>query len=246
VKLNVNSIESLSTKDGEGVRFVIFLQGCNLRCIYCHNIETLNVNNGELMDIDALYKKILRYTDYFGERGGVTLSGGEPLLQSKQLIEFAKLLKQGYISDEGEKKSINITLDTSGALLNNDVEELLKYTDHVLLDLKFADEQEYFDNTRGHLKTVLKFLDECVRQNRRTWIRIVIIPNINDSEKSMDEYIKIIKKYLEVIERVELLPFHTLGFEKYKTLGVENKLVNTKGMDLKKLDELQRYIDKQL
>lgn len=218
-ELRINSIESFSTKDGEGVRSVVFLQGCHLRCDYCHNPETWNMKGGEVVPIEDLTRRLLRFKEYWGERGGVTISGGEPLLQAKELIGFIKLLKQ---------HNVNIAVDTSGTVSNRDARKVISLCDLVLLDMKKPNE--------------LPFLDVVEREKKRTWIRIVIVPGVNDTEEAIDNYAKILKG--REIEKVELIPFHTLGFDKYEKLGIKNPLSGTKGMSVSRVRELQRYFER--
>ena len=230
--LKINSIESLSTQDGEGVRFVIFLQGCHLQCVYCHNVETWDAKKGMDKGIDELVEQVLRYKMYFGDDGGVTIGGGEPLLQVKPLIKFVEKLK-GH--------GISVVLDTSGAILNDSVVELIGLVDKVLLDIKFTSDEDYKKYVGGDFKKVLAFFDECEKQGKRIWVRIVVVPGLNDSEQAMEKYIEVLKG--RSIERVELLPFHTLGFDKYEGLGIKNPLEGTPAMDLDLLGMLQSYID---
>jgi len=209
-KLRVNSIESFSTKDGEGVRSVVFLQGCNLRCDYCHNPETWDENGGEEVLVLDLAQKVLRFKDYWGENGGVTISGGEPLLQAKALVGFLKILK-------GE--GVNVVLNTTGTVSNDDVREVIKLCDSFIVDEKCKKE----------------FLDEV---ENRVLIKIVIVPGVNDTEKAIDEYAEKFKKH-----KIELVPFHALGFDKYEKLGIKNPLAGTKAMSLERLALLQRRLD---
>jgi pyruvate formate lyase activating enzyme len=216
--LRINSIESFSTKDGDGIRSVIFLQGCPLRCDYCHNPETWNVESGEVVTIDQLAYKVLRFADYWGENGGITISGGEPLMQAKELVEFLTFIKPF---------GVNVALDTSGCIINDNVRELIGMVDHVILDLK-------------DIKDLL-FLEELEKQNKRVWVRIVIVPNVNDTEQVVTEYANALKG--RGIEKTELVPFHTLGFEKYEKMGIVNPLGNTKGMSVSGTVKLQRCFD---
>lgn len=234
-KLYVNSIESFSTKDGEGIRSVIFLQGCHLNCVYCHNIETRPFKKGELVETKELVRRVLRFAHYFGEKGGVTISGGEPLMQIDGLIDLCKELKAN---------NINIAIDTAGIEPTEKTEEVIKLADKIILDLKFGSEEDYKKYTGGSLKTTLNFLRQINQQKKRVWIRIVVVPNINDTQSAMDRYISVLKDY--DIEQVELLPFHTLGFDKYEKLQITNPLIETKAMDISKLTILQNYLDKGL
>lgn len=232
VTLEVSSIESLSTKDGDGTRCVVFLQGCPLRCVYCHNIETWSLTGGEKISVKELTRKVLRYKPYFCEKGGVTISGGEPLVQSKPLISFMTELR---------KHKVNIALDTSGAIFNENVKKVIALADHILLDLKFPSDETFKKYTGGKLANTLKFLEECSRQKKRIWIRIVVVPGINDNEEMMKEYLALLKGHQ--IEKIGLLPFHTLGFEKFEKMGIENPLKEKSAMDIKRCKELQEFVN---
>jgi pyruvate formate lyase activating enzyme len=201
--------------------------------VYCHNVETLGATGGEVMEVDELIKKILRYRIYFGERGGVTIGGGEPLLQAGALVPLLQKLKE---------HGINTALDTSGSLqVGESIKKVIELCDLIILDLKFATEEDYKKNTKGSLKTVLEFMEECERQSKRIWIRSVVVPGLNDTVKYIDSYAALLKG--RKIELVELLPFHTLGFDKYETLEIENKLKATRGLTPEKLVELQKHLD---
>jgi len=217
-ELRINSIESFSTKDGDGIRSVVFLQGCNLRCDYCHNPETWDMKGGEAFSVADLADKVLRFKDYWGVDGGVTISGGEPLLQAKALIGFIEFLK---------RHDVNVALDTSGSVINDDVRDVISLCDKIILDIKNPGE--------------LAFLDEAEKSCKRVWIRIVIVPGVNDTVEAADKYAKVLKG--RNVEKVELVPFHTLGFDKYEKLGIENPLVNTKGCSVSVVKELQRRFD---
>jgi len=216
MKLRINSIESFSTKDGEGVRSVVFLQGCHLRCDYCHNPETWDRNGGEEISAEELAEKVLRFKDYWGENGGVTVSGGEPLLQAKELLGFLKLLKE---------HGVNVVLNTTGTIWNDDVREVVKLCDSFIIDEKCKK----------------NFLDEVERQGKKVLVRIVIIPDVNDTEEAIDKYAKTFRKH-----KVELVPFHTLGFDKYEKLGIDNPLVGTKAMSIERVRELQGRLNQLL
>lgn len=231
----INSIESMGLVDGPGVRFVIFMQGCPLRCIFCHNPETWELNGQcKTYTPEELVDKILRYKPYFKKNGGVTFSGGEPLMQKEFLLECLKLCK---------KNDINTCIDTAGSIPK--CEEILKYTDLVLFDIKALTPKSYKEITNSNIKNSMDFLKTCQKMNKKLWIRAVIIPGINDNIKYINDLITFIKP-LKNIEKVELLPYHTLGVHKYKDLGIEYKLANTPEMNKEKCNQLQKIIDKEL
>lgn len=223
----INSIETMGLVDGPGIRFVVFMQGCKLRCVFCHNPETWSKVPIIEMTPDALIEKILRYKPYFENNGGVTFSGGEPLLQPQFLIDVLKKLKG---------LGIHTVLDTSGVGIGK-YQEILQYTDLVILDIKAYENPLYQKITGRDMNEFLKFLKECIKLNKKMWIRQVIIPDINDNIN----YVKGLKNFLADIpniEKVEFLPFHTLGKEKYQKLGIINPLEKTLDMSKERCEEL--------
>ncbi len=229
----IHSFESLAALDGEGLRYGIFMMGCNLRCAYCHNPDTQNGKGIEFTSKE-LVKKILRYKPYFKNSGGVTFSGGEPLLQAAFINETA---------DELLNYNINYALDTAGAVpLNDYVKKALDRSYMALLDVKFAADEEYIKYTGVSIKNVLQTLDYLEEINKKTWIRTVIVPGINDSEEAIDKYCQLIYGRKNVA-KYELLPFHTMGFTKYEKLGIRNVFADKKAMDKQKCNELQIYLD---
>lgn len=231
----IAQIETMGLVDGPGVRVVIFMQGCPLRCVFCHNPEMWTKDDGKEYTSKEIVNIILKYKSYFGEDGGVTFSGGEPLFQSKFLIECLKLCKEN---------DINTCIDTSGAGDSKYFDEVLKYTDLILYSIKGFNEEEYKNTALGSIDSSLKFLDACQRNNKPLWIRYVVIPDVNDDEEHMiklAEYIKTIKN----VQKVELLPYHTMGVSKYKNLNIKYELENTKALDSKKLEELTQIFNKE-
>ena len=229
----INSIETLGTLDGPGIRFVVFLQGCKLRCLYCHNPETWNINSNEAVEISPqeLVEKVEKYKNYYGEDGGVTFSGGEPLLQPEFLLECLKLCKE---------KNIHTCLDTAGFGFGN-YEEILKYTDLVILDIKAVEEIEYRQITGQKMNKFFEFLEVCQKQNKKMWLRQVIVPNLNDDKKHIEK-LKQFASNLKSVEKVELLPYKTIGVHKYKTLNLKYRLENVLELSQEKLDELNSYL----
>lgn len=228
----VHSVQSLGTVDGPGVRTVIFAAGCPLRCVYCHNPDTWNATDAKLADADELVAKVLRYKPYI-ENGGVTFSGGEPLLQP----EFF-----AYIAEKLKAQGLNVALDTSGAILNDKVKELLKLVDLVLLDVKFTTESDYRKYANGSLNSVLNFLSYLRDNKIKTWIRHVVIPTINDNEEDAKRLGEILAPYREIIEKVEFLPFRKLCLEKYENLKIDFPLKDVPEMNAEKAAELSRKI----
>lgn len=233
----VHSFESLATRDGEGIRFGIFLGGCPLRCVYCHNPDTWDIQATKEYSPEELFIKIKRYTPYFrASGGGVTFSGGEPLLQAVALLPLCEKLHEAGIS---------YTLDTSGALpLTDERKQLISGCDHLILDLKFPTEEEYETYTGGSLSRVLATLEYAISEGKKIWVRTVVVPTLNDSEDAMQKYINVLLPYRGKIEKYELLPFHTMGFFKYEKLGLENPLSHLEALSMSKKDELQEYLNR--
>jgi len=209
IKGRIHSFESFSTLDGPGVRFVIFMQGCPLRCKYCHNRDTRDPNLGEVYTADEVVNKITNYKEYMGDKGGVTVSGGEPLLQIDFVIELFKKLKA---------KGIHTTLDTSGFIDIENLKDLLDYTDLVLLDIKEMDDNTHKDLIGVSNEKVLKFAKHLSDKNIPMWIRHVLVPGITDLEKHLKDLNKFIRT-LKTVEKVEVLGYHWLGKEKWELMG---------------------------
>ena len=232
IKGKISSIETMGTLDGPGVRYVVFLQGCKLRCLYCHNPETWNIDGGTAETTpEELVKKIEKYKNYFGATGGVTFSGGEPLLQPEFLLECLKLCKD---------KGINTCIDTAGFGFG-DYEEILNYVDLVILDIKAVESDEYTHITGQKIERFKEFLSVCQKKNKKMWLRQVIVPNINDNK----EHILKLKEFastLTNVDKIELLPYKTIGVHKYKTLGLNYRLEGVENLSLEKLKELNGYL----
>ena len=207
----VHSIQSMGTLDGPGVRFVVFLQGCPLRCKCCHNPDTWDTRGGTAYTAEQLVKKAARYKEYFGKDGGVTVSGGEPLLQAEFVEEFFTLCHE---------KGINTCLDTSGCLISPAVQNLLKVTDRVLLDIKYSSDQLYLKNVGCSIKTPLEFLNLLDKMNIPTTVRQVIIPTINDNKEQILQLKNLISNK-KVVDKIELLPFKKICQVKYDNLKMD-------------------------
>lgn len=230
----LHSIESLAAVDGTGLRCCFFLSGCPLRCVYCHNPDTWEMK-GRGITPEALVKKARRYRPYFGENGGITFSGGEPLLQASFIREVVPLL---------QKENIPYILDTSGQIgLSDDVCYVLENCQSVLLDLKFWDDASYHKYAGCGIEHTIKTLDFLEKIGKPTLIRTVIVPGINDTTDHVDRYYDLISSYTCVTD-YELLAFHTMGFFKYDKLGLENPLKGTEALSQDKLSELKEYLSK--
>ena len=209
----INSIQSLGTVDGPGIRFVVFMQGCNLRCGCCHNPDTWEITTGKAYTPSEILKKAERCKSYFGENGGITLSGGEPLLQ----VDFAARLFR-----DCHESGINTCLDTSGSILNDSVKELLNYTDRILLDIKYTNNDMYLKHVGCDMGKPLEFLAYANEKNIPVTIRQVIIPTLNDNAENIEKLAEIIKNH-PCIDSFELLPFKKICKVKYEKMGIDFK-----------------------
>lgn len=232
---NIHSYESMGTVDGPGIRFVVFLQGCPLRCKYCHNPDTWNIGEKKIQEsAEETLKKIKRYKNYFGKKGGVTVTGGEPLTQSDYVLELFKLCK---------KEGIHTALDTSGYIFNEKIKEVLEYTDLVLLDIKALDKEIYKELTSVGIDNTLRFFEYLKEIKKPTWIRHVVVPTITDDNELLEKIAQYIAKFNNV-EMVEILPYHTLGVFKYKELGIEYPLKNIEDLSYERKLEIMEIFKK--
>ncbi len=206
----IHSFESLGAVDGPGVRFVVFMQGCNLKCKYCQNRDTWNLKGGTTYSSDEIVEKILRYKNYIMPNGGVTISGGEPLLQAKFLIELFTKLK---------KCNIHTCIDTSGSVvLTDEIKELINLTDLFLLDIKCINDEKAINLTGVSNKKELEFARYLSNINKTMWIRQVLVPGYTDNEQDLIKLREFIST-LKSVEKVEVLPYHDLGKFKWEQLG---------------------------
>ncbi|MBQ9085261.1 MAG: pyruvate formate lyase-activating protein [Clostridia bacterium] len=227
----IHSLQSLGTVDGPGVRAVIFSTGCPLRCKYCHNPDTWLLHDGKETESEELAERIFRLYPYIKD-GGVTFSGGEPCVQAEFFARLAEILKQ---------RGLHIALDTSGAILNSSVMELLRLCDLVLLDIKAVTEEGYRELTGGSLADTLRFLDTLEDMGKAVWIRNVVVPGINDSEENALALKALLAKY-SCIEKIELLPFRKLCLEKYRSLDIPFPLESTPEMNAKDIIRLEALL----
>lgn len=227
----ITEFETMGSADGPGVRLVVFMAGCKLRCLYCHNPETWLISDkNQSVTAEDILKKYQKYSIYYGNDGGVTFSGGEPLMQSEFLLEAIKLLKQN---------NIHVAIDTAGVAENYD--EILDLVDLVILDIKAVEAEEYKHITGRDISDFEKFLNACKIKNKKLWLRQVIVPGINDDER----HIKLLKEFASKIpnvERVELLPYHSMAKSKYEELGIEYRLGDTPNMDKEKCKNLENLL----
>lgn len=230
----VHSIESFGTVDGPGIRFVLFLQGCGLKCKYCHNRDTWDMTLGEEKTLEEIIEKVKRYKTYMNlSGGGVTVTGGEPLLQVKFLIEFFKRLKE---------EKINTCIDTSGMFnITEDIKEVLKYTDLVLLDIKHIDDEKCKDLVGFSNKKELEFARYLSENNKKMWIRQVLVPGYTDDEKDLVK-LKEFLATLKTVEKVQILKYHSMGKYKWEKLGQKYELEGVRDATLEDEERAKKIL----
>ncbi len=228
----IHSFQSLGAVDGPGIRFVIFMQGCPYSCPYCHNPDTRPFSGGTEYTVEEIVEKAKRYKTYFGEKGGVTVSGGEPLMQAEFVAE---------LFEELHKNDITTAVDTAGVRVTDAVRRVLKSTDTVLCDIKFPSDELYRKHIGTGLDTALAFIEECNKTNADVVIRHVVVPGMTDSEDSVKQ-IAALAKNAKNLSKIELLPFKKLCEQKYKELGLEFPLADTQECDAETIKKLYSLI----
>ncbi|RGF45275.1 MULTISPECIES: pyruvate formate-lyase-activating protein [unclassified Roseburia] len=233
IKGRIHSVESFGSADGPGVRYIVFLKGCNMRCQYCHNPDTWAKDGGELMTPEEVLKKALRYKTYWKEKGGITVSGGEALLQIDFVTELFRLAKE---------KGVNTCLDTSGNPFSMEepfkskFDELMKYTDLFMLDIKHMDDTAHRKLTGQTNQNILEMAAYLSDHGKAMWIRHVLVPGITTEEDELHR-LRSFLDTLKTVERVEVLPYHTLGVFKWKELGIPYQL---EGVDPPTKEQIDR------
>lgn len=233
IKGRIHSVESFGSADGPGVRYIVFLKGCNMRCQYCHNPDTWAKDGGELMTPEEVLKKALRYKTYWKEKGGITVSGGEALLQIDFVTELFRLTKE---------KGVNTCLDTSGNPFSMEepfkskFDELMKYTDLFMLDIKHMDDAAHRKLTGQTNQNILEMAAYLSDHGKAMWIRHVLVPGITTEEDELYR-LRSFLDTLKTVERVEVLPYHTLGVFKWKELGIPYQL---EGVDPPTKEQIDR------
>ena len=234
----IHSFESFGTVDGPGIRYVVFLQGCPLRCQYCHNPDTW-ATGGKEYTAEEVVRQALRYKNYFGEKGGVTVTGGEPLLQIDFVTELFTLLKE---------KGIHTGVDTSGIAFKKENavsvekhEKLLEVTDLFLLDIKHIDSEGHKALTGQDNANTLAFAKFLSERGKKTWIRHVLVPGITDDDEQLQKLREFVDG-LSSVEKIEVLPYHTLGVVKYEKLGMEYPLKDVSAPDKERVLNAKRIL----
>ena len=239
IKGAIHSVETFGSVDGPGIRFIVFLKGCKLRCKYCHNADTWDPNSEDMRTPDELLDFAERYRSYWGTEGGITVSGGEPLLQIDFLIELFKKAKE---------RGINTCIDTALQPFTREepffskFEELMKYTDLLLVDIKHIDRDEHIELTglpNDNIFDGFKYLSEI---SKPIWIRHVLVPGITDD----DEYLKRTREFIETlsnVQKIEVLPYHSMGQHKFETLGIPYKLDGVKSPSKERVENAMKILN---
>lgn len=230
MKGRIHSIESFGTVDGPGIRFVVFMQGCPMRCLFCHNPDTWDINAPVQYELtpEELLEETLRYSNFI-RKGGVTVTGGEPLLQPLFVREYLRLCRE---------KGIHTALDTSGAIFSEEARAVLDYCDLVLLDIKTLDEtfhKSYTGMSRHNNARMLEYLQS---EGKDTWIRHVVVPGYTDDEGELGKLAEYIAKF-SVVRKVEILPYHNMGVYKYDELGLDYPLRNCAELSTEKAEAVR-------
>jgi len=215
--LRIHSLETFGTHDGPGIRMVVFVQGCQFRCLYCQNPDSIDVSGGRLVEIEEIVKRALRQKTYFGEEGGVTVSGGEPLLQRSKLTAFFRKLHE---------HGINTSLDSNGRMNTPEVHELMEHTDLLLLDVKHINEEWHLRLTGQSNRTSLGLAAYRESIGRKMWLRYVLVPGWTDQPEYLQAWARHFTSY-KTVERVEIIPFHQLGMHKWEMMNMAYPLKYT-------------------
>ncbi|WP_439183753.1 pyruvate formate-lyase-activating protein [Carboxylicivirga taeanensis] len=232
--LRVHSFESLGTYDGPGIRLVVFLQGCNFKCLYCANADTIELKGGTETSVDEIVGMAKNQKPFFGKKGGLTFSGGEPLVQAKQLLPVVKALKE---------EGFHVCIDTNGGILNEDVKAVLEYVDIVLLDIKHINAAQHQLLTGKSNEKTLAFVDYLRANNKPVWLRYVLVPGYSDNPEHLHQLGEHFKDFTN-IEKLEIQPYHELGAHKYEHLGWEYQLKGVKANTPEQLDAAYNILTK--
>jgi len=238
ITAKVHSVETFGTVDGPGIRYVLFLKGCPLRCKYCHNPDTWSLDSNDIRSVQEIIDDVKKYLVFINKNGGVTVSGGEPLLQIDFLIELFKQLK---------KLNLHTCIDTSGIVFNEQNQdkynELMKYTDLVLLDIKHIDDNKHKELTKSSNKNVLAFARYLDQKQIPIWIRHVLVPGITTDKGDLLKLRTFIDT-LHNVQKVEVIPYHVMGLYKYKTLGLEYSLEGVNPPTKEQIEEAKSILIK--
>ena len=231
----VHSFETCGTVDGPGIRFVLFMQGCPLRCKYCHNPDTWKIDDGKSIDSDFVIGEIVKYKSYMKfSGGGVTVTGGEPLMQPDFAADILKKCK---------KEGIHTVVDTSGFSNMEAVKKVLGEADLILLDLKCMNKEIHKQLTGVELEVILKTTEYLASINKKVWIRHVLVPGITDSDEQLNKLAEYVSK-MKNVEKIEILPFHKMGEYKWEELGYKYELGNTEQPTIERVENAKNIMKK--
>ncbi|MDO4545005.1 MAG: pyruvate formate-lyase-activating protein [Bacillota bacterium] len=233
----LHSIETFGAVDGPGIRTIFFLQGCPARCLYCHNPDTWAVDGGKTLTLVEMLHTAMRSIPYYGKDGGVTFSGGEPLMQGEFVLEAIRLLR---------KNGIGTVIDTSATHMDEYTEDIVRECQMLLLDVKHSDPKEFSRISGCSQKKLLEVIDMANRHDTPAWVRQVIVPGINDTEENVKFLAKFVKERIHNPYKVELLGYHTMALDKYEKLGMKYRLDGVKPMEKRKLNQLSRQLNRLL
>ncbi len=235
----IHSVESFGTVDGPGIRYVVFMQGCPMRCLYCHNPDTWEIGKGKEITVEEILSENNKYREFYA-KGGITVTGGEPLMQVDFLIELFKACKQ---------QNIHTCIDTSGITFNpqntKKINTLMSYTDLVMLDIKHINDEEHKKLTGQSNKNILQFAKYLEKLNKPIWVRHIIVEGITDKSEDLIELGRFIGGLKDLAD-LDVLPYHTMGVNKYKELGIEYPLEGLPALPLKDAVKAKQYILKGL
>jgi len=232
-KGRIHSWETCETVDGPGIRFVLFMQGCPLRCLYCHNPDTWEISEGQEYTVEEIFKRILRNEPYFqASGGGVTVSGGEPGLQAQFVAELFKECKQ---------HGIHTALDTSGSVGLKKILPILDWTDLVILDLKHGNPEKHRLLTGKTNEKIIEVAEYLNQSSIKFWLRHVLVPGYTDRKDDLEQLVLLLNK-LERAEKLELIPYHKLGLHKWAALGLTNRLASVSPPSITKMEEVKNFL----
>lgn len=234
----IHSFESFGTVDGPGIRFVVFMQGCPLRCLYCHNPDTWTAGGTEY-EAQAVCERALKYRNYFADRGGVTVSGGEPLLQIGFVAELFSRLKAEGIHTAADTSGITFRPNDPVSVAEH--ERLAEKTDLFLLDVKHIDDEAHRRLTGRSNANTLAFAKFLSERGKKLWIRHVLVPNITDDDGALTR-LRAFLDELKTVEKVEVLPYHTLGVTKYEKLGIDYPLTGIEPPSAERIENAKRIL----
>ena len=233
----LHSIETMGLVDGPGIRTVFFLSGCPLRCVFCHNPDTQSMAYGREITVDEIVKRAKRMKPYYKNGGGVTISGGEPLASGAFVLDAIKALHE---------EDIHVAVDTSGVGDTKYYDQIAKEADLILLDIKHYDPYFFNEITKNNQDKLIKFMETIKKTDTRVWIRHVMMPFVTDTLEDMEKLVDFVKPLKKNIDKIEILPYHKMGINKYKELDKEYRIKNMEAMNKEKAKDFEIYANNML